>query len=68
MRRVYEALPDSRDRQFLDLMMDQVRETRAFAEVLGIENEDDAEQRRIVKRNKDRIKKRIQRLGLMLRG
>lgn len=68
MRRVYEALPDSRDRRFLDLMMDQVRETRAFAEVLGIENEDDAEQRRIVKRNKDRIKKRIQRLGLKLRG
>src|SRR5215211_429173 len=68
MRRVYAALPDPRDRQFLDLMMDQVRETRAFAEVLGIENKDAAEQRQIVKRNKDRIKKRIQRLGLKLRG
>jgi len=48
--------------------MDQVRETRAYAKVLGIENKDDAEQRQIVKRNKDRIKKRIQRLGLELRG
>lgn len=68
MRRVYEALPDPRDRQILHLMMDHVRETREFAEVLGIENKDEAEQRRIVKRNKDRIKKRIQRLGLELRG
>jgi RNA polymerase sigma factor (sigma-70 family) len=68
MRRVHEALPDPRDRQILHLMMDQVRETRVFAEVLGIENKDEAEQRRIVKRNKDRIKKRIQRLGLGLRG
>jgi low affinity Fe/Cu permease len=49
-------------------MLDHVRETRAFAEVLGIEHEDEAEQRRIVKRNKDRIKKRIQRLGLEFRG
>lgn len=63
MRRVYEALPHPRDRQFLRLMMDQVRETRAFAKVLDIENKNEAEQRRIVKRNKDRIKKRIQRLG-----
>lgn len=68
MRRVYDALPDPRDHQILHLMMDQVRETRAFAEVLGIETKDEAEQRRIVKRNKDRIKKRIQRLGLRLRG
>jgi hypothetical protein len=68
MRRVYAALPEPRDRRFLHLMMDQVRETRAYAKVLGIENKDDAEQRQIVKRNKDRIKKRIQRLGLELRG
>lgn len=68
MRKVHEALPDPRDRRMLHLMMEQVRETRAFADVLGIQNEDEAEQRRIVKRNKDRIKKRIQRLGLRLRG
>lgn len=68
MRRVYEALPDIRDRRMLHLMMDEVRETRMFAEVLGIEDKDEAAQRQIVKKNKDRIKKRIQRMGLRLRG
>jgi hypothetical protein len=67
MRRVHDALPDPRDRQILHLMMEGVRETGEFTQVLGIENMDEAEQRWIVKKNKDRIKKRIQRLGLELR-
>jgi RNA polymerase sigma-70 factor (ECF subfamily) len=68
MEKVYEALPDPRDRRMLELMMDEVRETEAFAEVLGIRDRDEAEQRKTVKRHKDRIKKRVQRLGLPLRG
>lgn len=68
MEKVYGALPDPRDRRMLELMMDEVRETEAFAEVLDIRDRGEAEQRRMVKRHKDRIKKRVQRLGLQLRG
>lgn len=68
MDRVYGALPDPTDQRILELMMDEVRETEAFAEVLGIRDRDETEQRKTVKRYKDRIKKRVQRLGLTLGG
>ncbi|MCI0400285.1 MAG: hypothetical protein L0Z68_03130 [Gammaproteobacteria bacterium] len=43
------------------LVLQGERDTAAFAKVLGIEEFDFSEQRKVVKRQKDRIKKRIER-------
>lgn len=64
LRKVREELPDTRDQRMLELMMDNVRKTEEFAKVLGIQDTEKSKQRKIVKQNKDRIKKRIQRLGI----
>ena len=64
MRKVYGAVPDVRDQQVLELMMDGIRATEAYTRVLGINDPDVKQQRKAVKRHKDRIKKRITRLGL----
>jgi hypothetical protein len=45
----------------MQLMMEGERATHTFANVLGILDLPSNEQRKIVKRNKDRIKKIIQR-------
>lgn len=66
-RWVWEALPDPLDRQVFQLMAEGERQTAAFSAVLGIAGLDIAEQRRIVKRRKDRIIKRLQRRGEQLR-
>ncbi len=54
-------LPNEVDQQILFLMMDGVRETTAYAEILGIEDRAIDEQERVVKQHKDRIKKTITR-------
>jgi hypothetical protein len=54
-------LPNPVDQRLLQLMMDGVRETDAYAEILGIRDLIIEEQKHIVKRNKDRIKKIIAR-------
>jgi RNA polymerase sigma-70 factor (ECF subfamily) len=63
MERVLEAIPEPRDRQLLHLLLDGERRTRPYAEILGLQNHDELEQRRLVKRHKDRLKKRLVRLG-----
>lgn len=68
MAKVYEALPDPKDRRMLELILDGVRETEPYAEILSIRDRDEAEQRHIVKQNKDRIKARIRRLRKQLYG
>lgn len=55
------ALPDA-ERQVLDLMRTGERRTEAFAAVLGLGGRPAAEQRREVKRVKDRLTKRLQRM------
>lgn len=60
-QRLSVLLPDSIDRAILELMMNNERETISFAAVLGISDEPPEEQRIIVKKHKDRIKKFIQR-------
>ncbi len=50
-----------RDRHLVVLMMDGVRETEAYARLLGIEHLARQEQSAIVKRHKDRMKKFIER-------
>jgi len=59
VRRVLEYVPDATDRRLLLLMMDGVRETAEYAEVLGIQDLPPEKQARIVKRNKDRLKKSV---------
>lgn len=63
-----DAMPALVDRAVLDLQFAGVRETAAFATVLGITDCPLAEQRRSIKRAKDRIRKTLQRRGLLPRG
>jgi DNA-directed RNA polymerase specialized sigma24 family protein len=58
---VLTQITDPVDRQFLRLMLEGERHTDAYARVLGIENLPDYEKKATVKRNKDRISKRLER-------
>lgn len=58
-----KAFPASRDQQLLKLLVDGVRQTPEYARVLGVTHLPIEEQRREVKKAKDRIKKRLARLG-----
>jgi len=53
--------------QVLVMMLEGVRSTAEYAGVLGITQLDEASQRREVKRAKDRIMKRLERLGKRIR-
>ena len=59
--RLSSIIPDRTDQEIVRLMMDGIRETDVYAEVIGIQNLPDDERSRIVKQNKDRLKKVIQR-------
>lgn len=56
-----EIITDPTDLQVVTLMIEGVRETRAFAEVLGITDHSAAEQAKLVKQCKDRLKKTLHR-------
>lgn len=58
---VQALLPNDADLQVVALMSQGVRETRAYAEVLGLTEMPLAEQRKQVKRAKDRLLKRLRR-------
>jgi|SRR5687768_869314 len=62
-----QAITDPVDRELLQLLMNGERDTEAFARVLGLLDLTPEDQRREVKRHKDRIKKRLGRLGGSLR-
>jgi RNA polymerase sigma factor (sigma-70 family) len=68
LRMVAETFPDARDRALLELMMNGERKTTVFSEVLGIQTLTPKEQRKIVKQHKDRISKRLERLGGKIHG
>jgi DNA-directed RNA polymerase specialized sigma24 family protein len=59
--RAMALLDSAEDREFVELMMSGVRATEKFAAVLRISHLSSLEQAATVKRNKDRIKKTIQR-------
>jgi DNA-directed RNA polymerase specialized sigma24 family protein len=61
VKRAMALLDSAEDREFVELMMNGVRATERFAVVLRISHLPSFEQAAIVKRNKDRIKKTIQR-------
>jgi RNA polymerase sigma-70 factor (ECF subfamily) len=58
---------DPRDRQLAELVLDGERSVDLFARILKLENLPIDEQRREVKRHKDRIKKRLERYGQGIR-
>jgi RNA polymerase sigma-70 factor (ECF subfamily) len=61
---VRAAAETPQDAKVLELMIEGERRTDRFAEALGLEGLNAAECRRAVKRHKDRLKKRLDRLGL----
>lgn len=58
---IRNVLPDPIDQRMVMLMMDDERKTAVYAQVLGITALSRKEQEAVVKRHKDRIKKRLQR-------
>lgn len=62
LRRLSSEL-DEVDEQVLLLMLEGVRETERYADVMGLEWADVENQRREVKRAKDRVMKKLQRFG-----
>jgi len=59
--RLSSIIPNRTDQEIVKLMMNGIRATDVYAEVIGIQNLPDDERSRIVKQNKDRLKKVIQR-------
>jgi RNA polymerase sigma-70 factor (ECF subfamily) len=59
--RLNELFPEPKDRELVTMMMNGIRETEEYAKVLGIEHLSSSQQRDIVKRHKDRLKKIITR-------
>lgn len=65
---VMAEITDPVDRQILRLLLEGEWSTTAYAKILGIEHLSEREQRAVVKRHKDRISKRLERLGEQLNG
>jgi RNA polymerase sigma-70 factor (ECF subfamily) len=61
MQQVEKYITDPADLLVVSLMIEGVRETAKYAEVLGISDRPPMEQRKTVKQHKDRIKKVIER-------
>lgn len=59
--RLQQVFTDDRDLRVIELMIEGERETGAFAEALGIANLNITDQKRLVKRAKDRLKKVLER-------
>ena len=66
-RRLREQTPDPRDWQAMQMMIDGVRATADYARIYGLTDLPVVEQRRQVKRHKDRLEKVMKRLGGRLR-
>jgi hypothetical protein len=60
---VEAAFPDPVERQIVELLIDRVRAPEPYAQLLGISDLPDSERQRQIKRVKDRITKRLRRLG-----
>lgn len=60
-QRLSDLLPDPIDQEIVLLMMEGVHKTSVYADVLGISDHSSKEQATIVKRHKDRLKKKLQR-------
>jgi hypothetical protein len=63
-----QEITDPKDWKMLELMSDGVRDTSSYGEILGIEKLGPVEQRKLVKQNKDRLKKQLERFRAGLRA
>lgn len=61
MQQLRQILTDPIDLEMVKLMMEGIRDTHRYAELLGILDQSLEEQKSIVKRHKDRLKKTVQR-------
>jgi RNA polymerase sigma-70 factor (ECF subfamily) len=61
--KVEAAVPDERDRQAIGLILSGERSADAFAEVIGVTAASPLEVRRLVKQQRDRLVKVLERLG-----
>lgn len=66
LAQIRQEIPDESDWQVISLMASGERKTQAFAHELGIEHLPPAEQRRIVKQTKDRLRLRLKRWGVKI--
>jgi RNA polymerase sigma-70 factor (ECF subfamily) len=64
---ILQEVSDPVDRELLEMILTGERKTAPYARSLGIADRSETEQRKIVKRHKDRLKKRLRRLGVRLR-
>jgi hypothetical protein len=60
--RLRDYLPDPLDREVVWLILDNIRETAIYADALGIQDVPATEQQAIVKRCKDRLRKKLRQL------
>jgi DNA-directed RNA polymerase specialized sigma24 family protein len=58
-----KIVEDETDRRVLELMLNGEQETAAYAAALGVSHLAPADQRNLVKQRRDRIEKRLKRLG-----
>lgn len=63
---VEQIITDQRDRQILELILDGERKTEHYSQILGITDLNIRDQRQQVKRAKDRLVKKLRRLGKRL--
>jgi RNA polymerase sigma-70 factor (ECF subfamily) len=68
LKEIERLFPAPADRQVVQLILSGERATEVFVEVLGLQALNPADQKRQVKRHKDRIKKRLERFGGSLRA
>lgn len=68
MQRALDLATRPGDREILQLMLSGERRTGAYSAILGLEATSIGEQRREVKQRKDRLGKRLRRLGIKLNG
>jgi len=66
LERIRAVLTGPQDHLLLSLMLAGERSTALYAQALGISHLPESEQRAIVKRHKDRISRRLERLGDIL--
>jgi hypothetical protein len=66
-RRIREEFPDERDQQAAQMIMDNVKGTAAYARLFDLTGLSKSEQAHEVKRQKDRLKARMRRIGKRLR-
>ena len=67
-RQLFSEIVDPTERKLIGLVVDGVRETAEYAEVMRIGHLSSAEQKKAVKQAKDRLLKQLQRFGLRTHG